>query len=225
MSSQKFTNFRVRQKLDGDKASVSLRVQDPFNTGKFRVQAGDVDADADHRAQLRQPRRVPDLPIQLRSTAARPAAAAAGPAATGRWVRGVRWRAVVGGEWWVVSEGNGLGMLRRSGAGLHPLGSTVLGLMLSRGVRSRASPAAARPGCRRLRRAAIRRRLRGRPRPSRVTPRSLHADAPPTRLRSRHVREPEQVDAGRTAPPLGVARSDGVWGGHSRGDNRQCPRA
>ena len=40
MSSQKFTNFTVRQKLDGDKASVSLRVSDPFNTGKFRVQAG-----------------------------------------------------------------------------------------------------------------------------------------------------------------------------------------
>ena len=40
MSAQKFTNFTVRKKLDGDKASVSLRVSDPFNTGKFRVEAG-----------------------------------------------------------------------------------------------------------------------------------------------------------------------------------------
>ena len=40
MSAQRFMNFTVRQKLDGDKASVSLRVQDPFNMGKFRVEAG-----------------------------------------------------------------------------------------------------------------------------------------------------------------------------------------
>ena len=40
MSAQQFTNLTVRRKLDGDKASVSLRVSDPFNTGKFRVQAG-----------------------------------------------------------------------------------------------------------------------------------------------------------------------------------------
>ena len=40
MSAQKFTNFSVRKKLDGDKANVSLRVSDPFNMGKFRVEAG-----------------------------------------------------------------------------------------------------------------------------------------------------------------------------------------
>ena len=31
----------LRKKLDGDKASVTLRVTDPFNTGVFRVRAGD----------------------------------------------------------------------------------------------------------------------------------------------------------------------------------------
>jgi ferric enterobactin receptor len=40
MSAQRFTNFTVRKKLDGDKANVSLRVSDPFNMGKFRVEAG-----------------------------------------------------------------------------------------------------------------------------------------------------------------------------------------
>jgi len=40
MSAQRFMNFSVRKKLDGDKANVSLRVSDPFNMGKFRVEAG-----------------------------------------------------------------------------------------------------------------------------------------------------------------------------------------
>ncbi|MFL5617257.1 MAG: TonB-dependent receptor domain-containing protein [Gemmatimonadaceae bacterium] len=39
-SKMQFTNFSLRKKLDGEKASVSLRVQDPFRTNKFRVQAG-----------------------------------------------------------------------------------------------------------------------------------------------------------------------------------------
>jgi outer membrane receptor protein involved in Fe transport len=39
-SSMQFTNLTLKKKLDGDKASVSLRVSDPFSTGKFRVQAG-----------------------------------------------------------------------------------------------------------------------------------------------------------------------------------------
>ena len=39
-SKMQFTNFTLRKKLDGDKASVSLRVQDPFRTNSFRVQAG-----------------------------------------------------------------------------------------------------------------------------------------------------------------------------------------
>jgi ferric enterobactin receptor len=39
-SKMQFTNFTLKKKVDGDKASVSLRVSDPFNTGKFRVQAG-----------------------------------------------------------------------------------------------------------------------------------------------------------------------------------------
>jgi ferric enterobactin receptor len=34
-------NFSLRQKIDGDNSSVTLRVQDPFSTGRFRVQAGD----------------------------------------------------------------------------------------------------------------------------------------------------------------------------------------
>ena len=34
-------NFALRKKLDGDKSSVTLRVNDPFNTGAFRVRAGD----------------------------------------------------------------------------------------------------------------------------------------------------------------------------------------
>ena len=39
-SKMQFTNFTLRRKLDGEKASVSLRVQDPFRTNHFRVQAG-----------------------------------------------------------------------------------------------------------------------------------------------------------------------------------------
>jgi hypothetical protein len=34
-------NFVVRQKLNGDRLAVSLRVNDPFSTGRFRIQAGD----------------------------------------------------------------------------------------------------------------------------------------------------------------------------------------
>ena len=34
-------NLSLRKKLDGDKATVTLRVNDPFNTGAFRVRAGD----------------------------------------------------------------------------------------------------------------------------------------------------------------------------------------
>jgi outer membrane receptor protein involved in Fe transport len=40
-SAMQFTNFTLRRKLDGDHASVSLRVSDPFSTGHMRVQAGD----------------------------------------------------------------------------------------------------------------------------------------------------------------------------------------
>jgi hypothetical protein len=36
-----FTNFSLRKKLKGDNASVTLRVNDPFKTGVFRVRAGD----------------------------------------------------------------------------------------------------------------------------------------------------------------------------------------
>jgi outer membrane receptor protein involved in Fe transport len=39
-SSVQFTNLTVRQKLDGDRASVSLRVSDPFSTGHMRIKAG-----------------------------------------------------------------------------------------------------------------------------------------------------------------------------------------
>ncbi|HEY9230193.1 MAG TPA: outer membrane beta-barrel family protein, partial [Gemmatimonadaceae bacterium] len=38
---QQMANFALRKKLNGDKASVTLRVSDPFNTGVFRVRAGD----------------------------------------------------------------------------------------------------------------------------------------------------------------------------------------
>ena len=38
---QMFTNVSLRKKLNGDKASVTLRVSDPFKTGAFRVRAGD----------------------------------------------------------------------------------------------------------------------------------------------------------------------------------------
>ena len=34
-------NFSLRKKLDGDNLSVTLRANDPFNTGAFRVRAGD----------------------------------------------------------------------------------------------------------------------------------------------------------------------------------------
>ena len=40
-SSVKMTNITLRKKLDGDKASVSVRFADPFNTNGFRVRAGD----------------------------------------------------------------------------------------------------------------------------------------------------------------------------------------
>lgn len=36
-----FANFSIRQKLYGEKASLTLRVSDPFDTQRFRVQAGD----------------------------------------------------------------------------------------------------------------------------------------------------------------------------------------
>jgi len=39
--SQQMANVSVRKKLDGDKATVTLRVNDPFNTGAFGVRAGD----------------------------------------------------------------------------------------------------------------------------------------------------------------------------------------
>ncbi|HEV7993792.1 MAG TPA: TonB-dependent receptor [Gemmatimonadaceae bacterium] len=42
MGAFQITNFSVKKKLDGDKASLSVRFSDPFNTGKFRVQAGDA---------------------------------------------------------------------------------------------------------------------------------------------------------------------------------------
>lgn len=38
---QMFTNVSLRKKLKGDNASVTLRVNDPFNTSAFRVRAGD----------------------------------------------------------------------------------------------------------------------------------------------------------------------------------------
>ena len=40
--SQQMANFALRKKLDGDKATVTLRVNDPFNTGAFGVRAGDA---------------------------------------------------------------------------------------------------------------------------------------------------------------------------------------
>ena len=40
-SRMQMANFSLRQKLDGDNLSVSLRVNDLFNTGRFRVRAGD----------------------------------------------------------------------------------------------------------------------------------------------------------------------------------------
>jgi outer membrane receptor protein involved in Fe transport len=40
-SAMQMANFTVRQKLDGDRLAVSLRVNDPFSTGRFRIRAGD----------------------------------------------------------------------------------------------------------------------------------------------------------------------------------------
>jgi ferric enterobactin receptor len=39
--SQQMANVALRKKLDGDKATVTLRVNDPFGTQRFRVRAGD----------------------------------------------------------------------------------------------------------------------------------------------------------------------------------------
>jgi hypothetical protein len=36
-----FANVSLRQKLNGDRASLTLRLSDPFNQQRFRVQAGD----------------------------------------------------------------------------------------------------------------------------------------------------------------------------------------
>ena len=38
--SMHMANFALRKKLNGDKATVTLRVNDPFNTGRFAVRAG-----------------------------------------------------------------------------------------------------------------------------------------------------------------------------------------
>jgi ferric enterobactin receptor len=40
-SQMQMTNITFRKKLDGDNMSVAVRFQDPFNTMKFRIQAGD----------------------------------------------------------------------------------------------------------------------------------------------------------------------------------------
>jgi ferric enterobactin receptor len=40
-SSMQMTNITLRKKIDGDNMSVAVRFQDPFNTMKFRIQAGD----------------------------------------------------------------------------------------------------------------------------------------------------------------------------------------
>jgi ferric enterobactin receptor len=40
-SAMQFAAITVRKKLDGDNMSVAVRFQDPFNTMKFRIQAGD----------------------------------------------------------------------------------------------------------------------------------------------------------------------------------------
>jgi hypothetical protein len=40
-SAIQMANFSLRQKLDGDRVILSLRVNDPFSTGRFRIQAGD----------------------------------------------------------------------------------------------------------------------------------------------------------------------------------------
>jgi outer membrane receptor protein involved in Fe transport len=46
-ASQSMANLSIRQKLNGDKSSLTVRVADPFNAMRFRVQAGD-----DHVIQL-----------------------------------------------------------------------------------------------------------------------------------------------------------------------------
>jgi hypothetical protein len=38
---QQMANIALRRKLNGDKATVTLRLSDPLNTGAFRVRAGD----------------------------------------------------------------------------------------------------------------------------------------------------------------------------------------
>ena len=40
-SAMQMTNLTIRKKLDGDNMSVAVRFQDPFNTMKFRIKAGD----------------------------------------------------------------------------------------------------------------------------------------------------------------------------------------
>jgi hypothetical protein len=40
-SSFQMTNITLRKKLDGDKATVSVRFADPFNTNGFKIRAGD----------------------------------------------------------------------------------------------------------------------------------------------------------------------------------------
>ncbi|AHG93517.1 TonB-dependent receptor (plasmid) [Gemmatirosa kalamazoonensis] len=40
-AAMQMANVVLRQKIDGEKASVAIRVVDPFNTNKFRIQAGD----------------------------------------------------------------------------------------------------------------------------------------------------------------------------------------
>jgi len=40
-SSMQMTNITLRKKIDGDNMSVAVRFQDPFNTMKFRIKAGD----------------------------------------------------------------------------------------------------------------------------------------------------------------------------------------
>jgi outer membrane receptor protein involved in Fe transport len=38
---QQMANVALRKKLDGDNSSITLRINDPFNTGQFRVRVGD----------------------------------------------------------------------------------------------------------------------------------------------------------------------------------------
>ncbi|HET7187988.1 MAG TPA: TonB-dependent receptor [Gemmatimonadaceae bacterium] len=40
-AAMQMANFALKQKIDGDNSSVTLRVSDPFNTMKFRILAGD----------------------------------------------------------------------------------------------------------------------------------------------------------------------------------------